>query len=613
MKTIRFLSLVGLLFSLHCRAQYFQRLYPHDSTLLSSVHITTATAGFVIGGYRYHNQNGSNRPDFVIDQVNQAGLFTGGFSNDYFINDDLTSCFSGIRVHNCQGVSVIETVDFGNGNGEAYALAGTYKQGLFFATLNANGNIIGQYRWDFPATNLNPRAKPVLFESSQTPGTFYIAGEFNGETYVVQIDATTNPFTPGWANFYNGSVSLEAWDMIESPYNSGHLVIVGRTDRPNSGEGADGFFLRLNTNNGSVSTHTIYHNVFDSDEWLSDIKPARSGSGGSDGYIVGGRSIFYDQPPCGGCTRVANDTYPYWMAKISRDGGIVWSSLIEPSYAATLVQPDDITDVVERNNPNSGGYEYYGVGHSAYYPSTGTVVAGSHLVVFKLDDNGQDSHSPDEFHYKLGTAPHTYMSEAQITAIQTGTGAVGDGIQVFGTRMGSQTSHYFVRAYFNGVSGCNEEHADISMIAGGPGTIYTDQINITPWNVSCNPLASVFFISVNSLMPNQSPSCFSSTLGSGSNARGITGIENTERDNNLMILPNPTTGQVKLRFEQHLDGVKINVRNALGQVVATDVLHPGGDESFEVNLSNYDLPDGMYHIHVDSGTYSAVAKIILSK
>jgi hypothetical protein len=132
-------------------AQYFQHLFPTSTTLTSAERTTINSNGYVMAGFN----SASPVADFLIHHVDNTGAYnnTTDFAAAYEIWDDV-GCNTPARVYNCQGVKVIETQNLGNN--EAYALVGVYELGVFFATLDATGNVIKTYRWIFPTVFAPP-------------------------------------------------------------------------------------------------------------------------------------------------------------------------------------------------------------------------------------------------------------------------------------------------------------------------------------------------------------------------------------------------------------------------------------------------------------------------
>lgn len=199
-------------------AQFFgQFIYRHDSTFLTSAQRTVIDPGWVMGGFRPVVHSG--KAHVVVDKVDNLGMFSTGldFSNEYEIQDaDVVSCFPTIPVPLCQGITVIETANTMAGNGYALAAAfadpngGNDYRGVFYASLDAAGNVINYYRWNLPGGSYAPTfKKPVIIESTVNPGNYYICGHYNNQTYIHKI---TSNATPVWSWWYSFSADLSAFE-----------------------------------------------------------------------------------------------------------------------------------------------------------------------------------------------------------------------------------------------------------------------------------------------------------------------------------------------------------------------------------------------------------------
>ena len=442
-------------YSLNAQPWYGQITYPHDSTGLTSAILTYSNAGYLMAGSR-PNGNGS-QPNAVIDKVDAAGGFSSftDFSAGYHITD----CFGGSQ-RICNGISVIETSNYGNG--ENYALAVITEGSLLFATLDASGNPINTASWPISPINNNTQ-RPKIIESTMNPGQYYICGSVNRIGYVIKV--TYQGFVL-WSNWYQpGSGILEPRDIIESPYTADQLIVVGRIDVLPAATAADAFFMTLGTGAGNFLSCKYYNFLsWDSDDWFSRIKKADSPTG-SDGFILVGRAHGPLTPPVSSGGRLTNLFYTPWFCKLDRLGNVVWSSLIRPTVMYDVLNfssPGEITDVYERLNQNNGQYEYYGVSGQDK-----TSAGNAKLTVYKLDDNGTKGLlNPTEFHYSLGRqvafpGPYTY---ACLTAFDD-IGGNNNGFQAFGTA--GYGNHYFVKSYFNGEAGCLEILTNIDSVKQG--------------------------------------------------------------------------------------------------------------------------------------------------
>lgn len=558
---------------------YGQVEYPHDSTILTTAVRTFSNSGYIIGGVRPVRHLASQH-DFVIDKVDDGGNFSSStdFSLKYQIYDDQL-CSTPAAVLNCVGVSIVETRS--QGSGENYALAAAYNEGVIFALLDAYGAVIRTMNWNFPTTNYNS-TRPRIIESPSNPGQYYICGGATQDMYVIKIDFNANVV---WANWYY-KANTQPLDLIESPYNTSELIVVGRTDiqifNPTA---SDAFFMKIDANTGNfISANHYNFSNWDSDDWFSKIEIARSTTGG-DGYILGGRAYGPTSNPANP-PYTTNIEYIQWMCKLDRNGNVIWSSLIRPgSRPAGSLSGGEIVGVFERPNPN-GSFEYYGVGGQLANPYS---LGSGNLVTYKLDDNGQTGTlTPNEFHYFGGSSPIFLgpFAWGALTAIETG-GGTNDGIQMFGT---SPNGHYFVKGYFNGYSGCNENILNIDSIAVGPQLVGNFQPTVVPLG-----FCGSAYLTVNTT-GSSNTICYNSSLSSGSNARlsSINGIANTTwKSDKLSLFPNPADKQVTIKLnnlaeEQHV----INIVNSLGEKVKTVVLPIGNSNDVTIDIQA--LAPGVY-------------------
>jgi len=609
MKQFKLLMAAGSLFALQAKAQFYGQLhYPHDSTQLSSAQVTNLSPGYVMAGFRAHSSLSSTSADFVIDKVDQNGNFTGGaFSNAYIINDNV-SCSTPQRVHNCSGITIVETNNLGSG--ERYAIAGAYNQGVFFATLGAAGNIIKTYRWNFPSTAAIYN-KPCIRESAVTPGRYYICGDYNQQSYVMKVDGTTPVPTPLFSNFYNGT-RLEANALIESPYNPNEVVVVGLGNGPTVRTGTNAFFMKLNSATGAVNTFSLYNRMFDGDDWFSCIEIANNPNGGR-GYILGGRSYFPLTPSCSPqpCNRPNNANYVQWMCKLDPIGGVIWSTLIQPANTTTAnFSPIEVSDVYERLDPNNGAYEYYGVAGVSYVPSftvSGGLAPLDNLVVYKLDKNGNNSILPNEFHYTDGIAASmatSLFSNAQLTGINAN--APNDGIQAYGSEaLGKE--HYFVKAYFNGESGCSDTTVSWTWHQG-PDSVFTNNVARTSFAANCPANFSLARIALPTV-PNVT--CTAGSLPNGSNAK-ITGIQTlSENAEGISIYPNPASSRITITRNALSGGpARVEIYSLVGQRVSSSLMH---DSQTEIDLESLNINSGVYLVKITSGNITTCTRLIYQK
>jgi hypothetical protein len=590
---------------------YGQLVIPHDSTILSSAKRTFITPGYVQAGFRPVKQNSSPSPNFVIDHLNAAGA-AGVFMNDYFLNADPNNCSAVAPLFDCNGVTIIET-NPGTAGGANYAIAVGHSQGIFFATLGAGGNVLTQLYWNFPVGSFNNR-NPSIRESVANPGQYYICGNsidvcggtILGTAYVMKVTAAGAVI---WANTYGGQMPyMEPRDLIESPYNPNELVVVGRADVTPVATAADAFFMKLNANTGAMLFLNHYNWNLASNDWFSSIEIANSPGpmGNQQGYVLGGRA-YGNMGPMPSST---NARYLQMITKLDQFGGVAWSTLIKP-FASVFNQlsGEEINRVQERFNAYTGTWEYYGVGRANYRTGAGgAIIPNRNLVVYKLDNFGQNTLVPNEFHYFwLGgnapsspafASPYTF---SDLTVIGNGFGA-DDGFQAYGTTLNS-ANHYMVKAYYNGVSGCFERILQIDSVFRGVSLIGNIVIPHVPTYTCAGFIAWT---------PTPRPinyGCYAPVVGGGSNLRmSATGTATINGQNgSANVYPNPVSRVATITVPGKAE---IAIYNNLGQLVyESTATNPNGSE-LNVDFNALGLKAGFYSVEINTDQEISNYKIV---
>ena len=601
---------------------YGQNLYASDSTVLVSAKRTVLNAGYLMAGHRTVRQNGSPNADFIINKVDAYGNYTSAndFMGSYQIIDNC-SLFN--FPYNCYGVDAVECYSvFGSQN---FLVAATYSNGLAILTLDNAGNPLTKLHFPFPAISTADPARSPRIRESATPGYFYICGNFNFQSYVIKIDIT-NPLliSPVWSNWYTAGIKLDAADLIESPYNVNDLIVVGRTDANFSpSTGADAFFMNLNSSTGAVNGYSVYNKFCDGDEWFTCIEQTQSTIGGSNGYVLGGRSVYPFKATCNATVSGTSDGFAQWMCKLDPNGAVVWSSLIEPyasasytsaaSFSAYPPLSSDISDVAERYNSYTGKYEYFGVGGINLIPVVGgTWSLGSNLVVYKLDDYGTNSISPNEFHYLagIGHLSPSPLSDAQLSLIETAGGA-DDGIQVFGNEDGTYKNHYMVKAYFNGESGCHDANVNMTGIRTGPSYLASPSVSANIFSPVCGSGGFNIFFNLISIAPTIH--CSASSLLSGNNLKPnkVKEIMLVAEENSDLIYPNPSSGKVTIKSDKIEQIESIELCNSLGELIYSNNNININNQSKEliIDLLKLNLYPGLYLLKIND---SRVTKIVFT-
>jgi hypothetical protein len=565
---------------------YGQIGYVTDSTLLTTGCITKNYQGLISGGVRVMRQTliTNTSPDFAIIKTDGWGGFSmapNDWVNYYQIIDNCTS-----NAYNCVGLRVIEIND--KGNGEAYALAGIYNKGVFFATLDALGNVINTIKWDFPT----PLTTQKVFITPASDGdNYYITGDYLSNGYVIKV--TFNCVTT-FANFYwatSGGYRIEPRAVIEANANPNEIVVVGNCE-PDAqacplNYGTDGMFMRLDKwgNFLALNAYNLGPAGYDTDDDIHCIKYAAQ----SGGYIIGGRSygpLTAQTLACctTGCARPFNPRYPLWMALLDYNGNVMWSKLIQPTVLPSLAFWNGVTDVTERFNNNSGQYEYYGVYNAQ--------------VVFKLDQNGNNTFTPDEFTHGGSNAPMGGNPWGISAMDIINTPPTDEGLITFSPR------HEVAKSYFNGVTGCGKTN-QIPAIYQGP----TLRANGTV--ASSGMLTSCISFNVTSITLTPGVNCQASSVTGGSNLRtaAATGV-NEKESRGIHVFPNPVVNTLNISWAETTDKkVTITLYDATGKL-AFRTESESADASYTVDFTKLNLKSGVYLLKASSSNASVSHRII---
>lgn len=595
---------------------YGEFYYVHPKNfVLSSAQRTVLDTGWVMGGFRRSIVAGE--PHFVINKVDKNGQFstTNDFSMEYEISDnDLASCTGVHSPITTQGITVIETANTISGNG--YVAAGIFVssattatvRGVFFMSLDAQGNVLNQYRWNFPnGPHHSLIEEPVIIESKVSPGDYFICGHYDAMTYVFRI---TSNATVVWENWYSYGVEFVAFDLIESPYSaaSSELVIVGRAQDNTGSVAQEAFIMELDGNLGSINSVQVYSDGSGGDDWFTAIEVADHAIAGNEGYVVGGFSHS---------STLNNYTYTPWMAHLDATYNIVWSTHIAPTYGNNLSPvgrqcANEINDVFQRRNL-SGAFEYYGIAGSAIDVDQVSLngYEYNYLSVYRLDNSGSNSLSPDEFRYFAG-GHIDWGYEPRLTHIAAvAGGGASEGFQAFCTStLTSPTSFYMVKAYYNGYAGCQDSLTEVA-VYDHPVNFSAIVVNQTPFGSSCPG----FNINYAALSISPTTLCASSSVGAGNNAR-FTGFSDTEIGGiDIKVFPNPASNRVYLR-QNTLSNLTLiadlyDCRGQRVERVTFDQEDAASRNEFTLNLGENHLTPGLYFLRLSQGNNTSIKRLVI--
>jgi hypothetical protein len=502
-----------------------------------------------VGGWTNANKN------FHIQ-----GLGISAISAAYQVFDAAECGNNYTQIMQAYGVNCIEC----NANLQVrYAVAGAYKHGIYFVTLNSLGGVVSSMLYPFPGSpslNAPTPVKPLIVQEQST-GNFYICGSFDEKMYVIKVNASGNII---WSSYYEqANQTVTPRDMILSPYGGNHLVVAGKVDVAQ--QSSEGFVCMINNSTGNANSTKFFHTPSGTNDEFATITAA---TGSGKGFVLGGHSGQYP-----------STTAPAWLIKTdTMVNSVFWSRFLHPASGAN----NGIIKVLERQN-TAGVWELYAL-----------VKSSSGMVVLKLDATGTPfptaSGQFNEFIYDLPSpSPAVPVSISFINGSNLNPNA---GLQVFGTEDNwpGWSSSYFVNAYFNGVSNC-----------------FHTLTNIPEWNsVFTDPVVHEFLrtgdisecasIQVTTHINLQSPnmSCTGSIAWGSNQKSAATNLQEEDGVPFIQVAPNPVVDHAAIRFSVAADkGAKVYVNDLLGNTVSTLVLKEMQDE-VSIDFESLGVTPGVY-------------------
>lgn len=565
-----------------------QSTYNHASTpaILSSGTYVNSSPGFIMAGFRPTAAAGT--ANFFVDKVNPAGTFGGGFSRGYSMMATGAGCSSALAQQTtCVGVSVIET------SAGRYAVAAAFETGFLIAILSTSGTTLSTTFFTYPTGATLP-TKPLITESTTSPGRFYVSGSFlaSGVRYIYIVKLSNNLATVDWAKHYDvGNPSrFTPFGMVESNYGvSPELVIAGVIGDPSSSN-EDALFMRIDGNNGGMvqaehiflSGSGIQNNL----ERFSSIKLAASNGG----YIIGGSATGF----------------PLFL-NMNANGTINWWSSLT---SLTIGNPaDDVLGVTERFSTFYNAYEYYGA-----------VSSLNGMLAVKIANNGlvflQPGNTNNEFLYN--SPPSTGLS-ADISLVNSPT-SQNYGIHIFGTTTSGPGSFFLNQACFNGATGtcASSSRQNLSSMPGTtvfPIASLPLVVNVFNGIGQCtNTALSSTLVSYAPTQPCNLTGLPTSPYAGNNNRIMATSLSGSSSDETTVsIYPNPVNSTSTLNYNLASDGdAKIELYNELGQLIKLlDVGYKNsGTYKLDLEMSELQLENGVYFVKISTNGESRMKKII---
>ncbi len=576
--------------SMQSKAQYFQAFYnetilEHDilhSGFKSNLFLQPTYVGC---GVHFVNPppNGNHSRMLRTDQTGTP-IFNFGF--------DVADAATPTIYHNSRLNHIIE---FKNGATPTrlFAVGGTGSNSFLGSTVIGGRDVLitktfnnGAIMWT-KSIDLNKGSDQAycIKQSTLSPLFLYICGTTlypggDAEVFVMQID--TNGVVQWSSNIdYNQGVAHSRENigryLVEDAF--GAVWVVGSSRMVGSLDYQSLLFEISAAGNPHPTKRFLYDYGTSDERFYSIRKNVIPGE-----YIIGGFTNVYN----------AAQLSDMHILKINLNVNppvVVWDGV----YNVNVNSPtsyDTCFDVIERAN---NALQYYAVG-----VSQDPLFQVTYETVLKLDINGVPLNA---FGYGNNPAPNSSFGHA--IDIVNPANALNAGFVTFGAYFANNYyNSYITKAYFNGVSGCNE-----------PPAAYGYNLNN---NLSYSGILNAPFINVH-YTTNLTPSllsatnttlCYNPTLGAGSNAK--TGINEGNEKATIVAYPNPIDYSNELHLQINTDEAAVYTMEILDAMGRSILLNEKniivGKNDFIIKLP--ELNAGIYFLKVNSPTGQTISKLI---
>jgi|GEM_PF-6727487 len=573
-------ALCVLAMSIKAQNSYGSIQYNHlPSNDCTSGFLTSVNGpGFLMGSINSYYNYG--QPNFFVDRTNTNGQFSvpatffrraytlmGGSPGNPCIAPPLT------QINTCSNVQVIEAA---SGN---YALVGTTDMGIFYAELGVNGGVLNQKFYPFPSGTIT-WSKALITESFVFPNEFFIVGSYNFKMYLMRVD-NAGVIQAQYLNDQTGTGdNLQPWAIIESPYGSQNLVVVGSMFNYN-GSQPQAFYYEIDNGLTTPAVNNYYSHTGSPYASFNSITISNSNSGGSPGFLVGGYSKL---PSISGQS---------WVTRFDQTGNMVWSTLIDGSISLSRI----VHGITERYSAANSTYENYNM-----------AVSPAGIVVYKMDENGIPMSTYglfDEFNYAISTS----NPGLPVAITSNNLGATQDvGLHIYGT---SGTYNYLAQSYFSGETGCSA----ITYINAYDQTMpnLTTWADITP-APAMNPCTN---FQINSVIGGSSQVICPlnvSLPAPATNNKQMTSTSIAENSSDeITVFPNPVKDKLYIELKgKNSSSISLTLTDVLGRQIKLDEKTVVSGERIEVNLDKLNLPKGIYNLEIQENGTVTKQKIVYS-
>lgn len=421
--------------------------------------------------------------------------------------------------------------------------------------------------------------------SNNFPGDWFVTGSCLdpagfSKVFAVRFNECTGAMV--WGQIYDilpPAVHAYGRDIAENlipVFGPPGAAIVGKINTVNGDD--DAFLIHIDANTGMPAPHPAIITGFpnSNEEWRS-IKTAQAGIW-PPGFILGGYTNI-------------NGNYDFLITRMDPLIGPLFLNIFDVSFAPG--NDNYCYDVMERLN-SACQYEYYAVGNAR-----NSIFGNADVMVVKMDPWGNGVPG-GEFIYGGGGDDFGNNLD-QRNMVPCGPPPPNfDGLSIFGSTNNSfavfgGADMYMIRAYYNGVSGCNEAFFNPLQLGGLPPM---PQMPVNPI-INLNPNMNLTAFHFN--MKDQ-PLCFAPVIAGGNNAR-VAPKEDKTADDALLIMPNPTAAgskEVTLQIESEVTGdATIEIYDLLGKLYYSNKhTLSKGINKLPVDISSTNMAAGMYSVKV---------------
>lgn len=585
MKKLCLTALVAI--SINAGAQYFQHTYGNADHEFASSGVNTTVQG------QGHFMSGHSRLTCVYPTSTVPVVFSDMFGDipgaPYFAQNFILARDNGDVVHANQ------TKSFELDNGNGFGIVGSYtdpnqagpgNSSAYYMQLDPSGNMVSIIEYNVSGYSLGVNG---ICESALASGNeIYITGgasDFtNSYPFVLKIDVNTGAIL--WGYVYDiprtSSSGAAVCESPYAPYSVDEIVVVGGAlDLNSTPNQNDAFLMHIDAATGALLANANIYGSSTVHDYFNSIRVANNTASGPAGFIIGGSTN-------GG-------SFDAWVVNTDPLGNINWSSAFDNSIT-TGSGYNICNDVIERLN-TSGDWEYYAVG------SANNGIGNDDVQVIKIDETGNGVVG-GEFTYGGAFNDEGIMADQYNIA---GT-LPPDGLSVYGWYSGGiYADMLHVKAYFNGVSGCNEQFNNPVQMSA-PGLLTSVSVSQVT-SLHTGTMDAAFVPMGNTTL------CYSDGLADGNNAR-VAPAAGENGDKAMVVMPNPAQAGAKavmVEVESDMPGnAQVTIVDMLGkQYYKGSYPIIKGKNQLPLDISNTNMAAGIYMVKINGTTLNKTTLLLI--